>query len=539
MKIQRISDRYSVQMMEDTIYLEYSHWDDYGFCTTFIAYYKNVEIGVVKIGCKSLTSKVVRKMSSNNFSSYSVKELFPLNEEIDYLHEDFFSLGQDIDYYKKVNNLFENDNNIFFDALNDLAFNFQLFKELYNQREICLMSSLMRNLHYSNVEQFSRIIKGEAELTDYSFSFKYLEESIDIEVTPNSLPPSNIHVIIGRNGVGKTWLLHNMVIGLLENSDFNTDLNKSEKYSISADFKIDCPKNSFAGIIGLSFSVFDDAFSIDIKKEDIGFSKQTDDDFKKKYKYIGLVEKNQKNGKVKTKSVDELSNEFIETLSEIKKSKHKINIYIETCNYLNSDPMFSDNGFIKLLEEYFFNSKSNKDLKIGNVKSIEEIKKYFRKLSSGHMIIILSLTLLAESIFEKTIVLIDEPETHLHPPLLSTYIRALSHLLIKKNAVAIIATHSPIVLQEVPQKCVNKIERFGRTMHFKKIATKTFATSTDTLTREVFGLEIIKTGFYQLIEKELGRNFNESYRKFEGDLGFLGEILMQSLLKKRDSDEEN
>ena len=154
------------------------------------------------------------------------------------------------------------------------------------------------------------------------------------------------------------------------------------------------------------------------------------------------------------------------------------------------------------------------------------------------MIIILSLTLLAESIYEKTIVLIDEPETHLHPPLLSTYIRALSFLLLKKNAVAIIATHSPIVLQEVPSSCVNKISRTGEDMQFDKISIESFATNTDSLIREVFGLEVIKTGFYQLIKQELADSFDESLDKFEGQVGFLGKVLMQSLLTKKDDNHE-
>lgn len=60
----------------------------------------------------------------------------------------------------------------------------------------------------------------------------------------------------------------------------------------------------------------------------------------------------------------------------------------------------------------------------------------------------------------KTLVLIDEPESHLHPPLLSAFIRALSDLLLDRNGLSIIATHSPVVLQEVPKRCVWKINRF-------------------------------------------------------------------------------
>ncbi|WP_310832322.1 AAA family ATPase [Paenibacillus pedocola] len=521
----------------DVIYLMYDPWDDYGYCTTFTAYYHNEDIediGVVKIGCKALASRGIRGSSVNNFTSYSIKNLIPLGIQFNSLNElgeNFFSLGQDLSYYKNVNALFPDENTDYYNNLNDLAYNFKLFNELYENGEPCVVNSLLRNLHISVVEQYHRVSKGYSELTDYSFSFKYLnEEKINIDVVRKSLPPSNIHVLIGRNGVGKTWLLRNMIINLLDNSSIFVELEQSKKYKISKDFYIDCKKNSFAGIIGLSFSVFDDALSIDIKNEK-ELPREKVEDFRKKYKYIGLIDK-QENGEIRIKSVEDLWKEFLNSLKNIKKNKNKIDTYLETCENLNTDPMFSDNKFIEVLRRYFSKDKFSKSSSNASKKD-KLVKRYFEKLSSGHMIIILSLTLLSDSIFEKTIVLIDEPETHLHPPLLSTYIRTLSYLLIKKNAVGIIATHSPIVLQEVPKKCVTKIERNDKHMQFTEVKTETFATSVDTLTREVFGLEVIKTGFYQLIEQELGRNFEESYSNFDENVGFLGQILMQSLLNKK------
>ncbi|MEK5757114.1 AAA family ATPase, partial [Acinetobacter variabilis] len=76
--------------------------------------------------------------------------------------------------------------------------------------------------------------------------------------------------------------------------------------------------------------------------------------------------------------------------------------------------------------------------------------KLFGQLSSGHKIVLLILTRLVETVDEATLVLIDEPESHLHPPLLSAFMSALTELLEDRNGVAIIATHSPVVVQEVP-----------------------------------------------------------------------------------------
>ena len=62
---------------------------------------------------------------------------------------------------------------------------------------------------------------------------------------------------------------------------------------------------------------------------------------------------------------------------------------------------------------------------------------------------------------EKFLVLIDEPECHLHPPLLASFIQCLSYLLRERNAIAIIATHSPVVLQEVAKQSATQRIRKG------------------------------------------------------------------------------
>ena len=53
-------------------------------------------------------------------------------------------------------------------------------------------------------------------------------------------------------------------------------------------------------------------------------------------------------------------------------------------------------------------------------------RRIFRKLSSGHKIVLLTITKLVEKVEEKTLILVDEPEAHLHPPVLSAFVRALS-----------------------------------------------------------------------------------------------------------------
>ena len=152
----------------------------------------------------------------------------------------------------------------------------------------------------------------------------------------------------------------------------------------------------------------------------------------------------------------------------------------------------------------------------------KKVLKLFERLSSGHAIVLLTLTKLVETIEEKTLVLLDEPEGHLHPPLLSAFIRALSDLLIDKNAVAIIATHSPVIVQEVPKNCVWKLSRFGLNAKAERFEIEIFGENIGTLTREIFGLEVAESGFHRLLKKEVdkGLNFYEIIEKYDNQLGF-------------------
>lgn len=157
-------------------------------------------------------------------------------------------------------------------------------------------------------------------------------------------------------------------------------------------------------------------------------------------------------------------------------------------------------------------------------------------MSSGHAIVLLTITRLVDKVQEKTLVLMDEPETHLHPPLLSAFVRALSDLLYDKNGVAIIATHSPVVLQEIPRSCVWKIYRVGKDVSCERPTIETFAENVGTLTSEVFSLEVARSGFHALLEASVqeGCSLESIVRKYEGQLGFEGRAILVALITERD-----
>ncbi len=191
---------------------------------------------------------------------------------------------------------------------------------------------------------------------------------------------------------------------------------------------------------------------------------------------------------------------------------------------LEADPIFRAAEVASLADE----GLDDDDLKI-------MAKKLFGGLSSGHKIVLLTITKLVENVEERTLVLLDEPEAHLHPPLLSAFVRALSDLLSNRNGVAIIATHSPVVLQEVPSTCAWKVRRSGKSVEAERPDIETFGENVGVLTREVFGLEVTDSGFHQLL-REAARdeqNFQAVLEKFNSELGGEARALVRALIANR------
>ena len=165
-----------------------------------------------------------------------------------------------------------------------------------------------------------------------------------------------------------------------------------------------------------------------------------------------------------------------------------------------------------------------------------EAQALFESLSSGHKIVLLAMTHLADRVAERTLVLIDEPETHLHPPLLSAFIRAVSDLLIDRNGVAIIATHSPVVLQETPRTCVWKLRRSGSLLTADQPEIETFGENVGILTREAFGLEVTRSGFHRDIQKAVddGLSYEQVLEQFDRQLGSEARGIARALIAARD-----
>jgi hypothetical protein len=99
-----------------------------------------------------------------------------------------------------------------------------------------------------------------------------------------------------------------------------------------------------------------------------------------------------------------------------------------------------------------------------------------------------------------------------------------------RNGVAIVATHSPVVLQEVPNECVWILSRSGHSARADRPESETFGENVGVLTREVFGLEVVQTGFHRMIAEAIEtQTYDQVVNLFGNRLGGEARALARAL----------
>lgn len=496
-----------------TAYLDANDWDDFGFKSTFylVVYDNNGkqhDIGGVKVGYAGQESGWTQEK---------------LPKEFTVLDKVFFSLGQSDEYYQNLYSLDEELRGCILNSLNDVVHDHTAYDLAINEK--VMKESLLRDVSIASIKgQFKRLLDGGKLRTEFDFSYSLPQGKrtagldLDFYVDPESNPPSNIHVLIGRNGVGKTHLLHKMVKALVDN---DTTQEGDGYFSVVTGRKESTEREDlqemFAGVVSVAFSAFDPFEPIPERQDKTeGLN----------YAYVGLKqESTTEDGEHIPMSRPMLNKEFSHCLNNIRRFGYQ-NRLVEAVRDLETDSLFKDIALADVV------LSSTNDLE-------EKTKKIFAKLSSGHAIVLLTIAKLVEKTEEKTLVLLDEPESHLHPPLLSAFIRTLSELLSHRNAVAIIATHSPVVLQEVPKSCVWKLRRSGLSAVAERPETETFGENVGVLTREAFGLEVTDSGFHQMLKKEAesADTYKQALRSFSGQLGAEARGVLRGLFLDKEADE--
>lgn len=375
-----------------------------------------------------------------------------------------------------------------------------------------------------------RSIDDKIDKIEYEFNEDIVSKGkLIFHKRKKSYLPMNVYGIVGGNGSGKSYKLEEII-----------------KRHVNND-------NNFSQIIHFSLSPFDNEIEVNnIKLTD----KYLDEEGNILYEKVGFV--SVKNPLIETVidklaslELEEIKSSFVEKYrnnegrqllddkNQLLKNKiHEINIGDSFRWYIQSlilDLIASEEK-LELWEKalcYFSFEPWAQDIRAAFCDRTIELSDFEKisKLSSGQATILLYLTKLVFCANQGSLVIFDEPETFMHPPMIKSFIRAVSEIVNKVGAFCLVATHSPVVIQEIPHCNVYKLDS---NHNISSIIYKTYGQNLDALYKNIYGVELQNTGYNSLlIERVKDPERKKNPLLFKTDIPYLGdEAYLKYLLLK-------
>lgn len=444
------------------------NWDDFGFKTYFDTYYINEKKEMIELGGLRILDRE---------SNYTI-----LKNEFTKLEDKYCSLGASMDYYEKLSNLGKSVYEDILFNLNDSAYYDDIKENFYNLKGFKV--SLLRDVSSRNTLENAKFMLNQTKLvSNYNFLYKKQLDGanephiVNFNFEENCLP-FRVISIIGKNGTGKTSLLSNLAVDLTE------PYNKTKE-------KFNNNMPNFGKLITISYSVFG------------GFQK------KKKevqdqitYQNFGVLdEDNVFSQELMTKNLSS----SITRIIEFKRTK----------------------SWLSILQE--FNSVEFVDF-INNEIVEKQNFKILSRLSSGQRMIFEVITNIIGNIRTNTLIIFDEPENHLHPNAIALLLKALYTVLDKFESYAIIATHSPQVIQQIPSKSVIVFERQNNFPIVRELHVESFGENLTTITNEIFETMNVFDNYKNVLKKLTEKmSYGEVNEIFDNRLSLNAKIFLKSL----------
>jgi len=445
-------------------------WDDYGWTTSFeLNIYRSKKqrsvIGPVKILDKQSKMTVL-------------DQTFPR------LDDRYCSLGQTIEYYKRLRTEFPIAYLDILNRLNDCAYDEAIRAQFETEKGF--QSSLLRSTEAELALNQARTMVDEIAVVDqYQFEFstrigKALEDHrVDFAFNQQVDLPNRFFCLIGKNGTGKTQYISALANKL-------TDEQKPGAFNGE--------RPGFTRVIAASFSYFD-KFKFPEHK-DIS------------YHFIGV-----KNAKGLYPE-DTMANLVWEAFTKIADDKAKKALWLESIQNA-------------LETEYL-------DFELTELVSIETKEDFVARtediFSSGQKIIFQFLTRFLSVIDYKSLLIFDEPETHLHPNITGRLLRAIHTILERWRSFCILSTHSPIIVQEIPSQYIRIFDRHQNMPSVRKPLIECFGENLSNISNSIFEAdqekEIYKAEFERLATIY---SLEEIEAFFDGKLSINAQLFLQTL----------
>ncbi|MEA5115399.1 MAG: AAA family ATPase [Geobacteraceae bacterium] len=350
--------------------------------------------------------------------------------QFDMLDETYCSLSTNIDFYKGLKSIGYDFAIAFMTAIRDAAFFPKIWKAF--QEDPCFQTSLLRNSSSAieirdtlpslfgrerkKVRQFTYSVQLPGAENEHNISFNFKKSDV----------PFRINLLVGPNGSGKTQLLSKLAIALSGVTQEET----SAQWDAAREKRLGSgrvsPIPSFYQVIAISFNAFD-KFEIPVVEKDgeTNAPPGSNNENTIRYTYCGI---RNENGTLCSEK--DLAERIAESISKLTEDK------------------------LETLTDLWHKATGQSNIPLHNDNAIK-----YEYLSSGQKIVLNIITHLLVHLLPNSLVLIDEPETHLHPSLMTMLVNELGDLLKTYRSYAIVATHSPLIAQQIPSEYIKVINR--------------------------------------------------------------------------------
>lgn len=507
--------------------LEEDNWNDFGYRTL---YHIHATSNLTQKGNEYMGSIQIMKIGQTDNDYNLLRKCLGPNLLFSALPEGFYSISFSVGLFRDLERLLDVEQRKEFKKTLRLITNTS--DEWYSKvmHTNCFKTSLMRN---ASMDAYALRIGDEIMKSDLR-SYDLREQSM-IFTLPNSNPielnftgpatmanddgllPSRLAVFIGDNGVGKSTILYRLVKILYAGVD------EREKILAESLGKVEPKDVGFSKLIMVSYSALDNFTLPGSSNSEVLSILQGFDNGFGRFTFCGLrnvrseYEKfidheNEKDGDWLHKAIDtdHLDNVDIKNISVLADD------YATNISTIIQHENYTDN-WNKLMNIFQRQSPIFENFKVAVhiMLSQERMKTQFIKQSTGIKFILHSLSTLVCKIEQNSILLFDEPENHLQPPLLSLLLRALRIMAEKYKSLILVATHSPVILQETFSDNVTIVSRAGDRYSFRHPKIETYGENIGVITNEVFGLNCSITGYYNAADMLWDRYGDEIANKRE------------------------
>jgi predicted ATPase len=467
---------------EPSAVLEWSEWDDYNVRTQFTLYLAIPDGNFRRIG----KVKILAKEYPDSAGPARTIDVIPTEFEALNASE-FCSLGQTTDYYEMLGEYRNTLGQEVLSGLNDICFSDE---EPWWEEERKFKSSLLRyqNAYTARREAKARYegrnFEGDMENEihyDISSAYDVVNGgTLSVGFNGHLEVPGRLNVIVGKNGSGKTSLLAGLAYYLTRSHG-------------------DDGRPEFSSVIVATYNQFDHAY-IDTQGDgpDIHFvgEKPISESKRQDLKELCGLLKNRRQEERADESgrMNEVDSEILELIEGNEKALEKV-LGRGIANEAEGDRLqrlTNDERWERFLRRAFDDERIIEEV-------LERPSSAMESMSAGQRMLLDLYSEVFEKIDSKALIIIDEVENHLHPSLISRFVKSFNELLSQRKAFGIISTHSPVVVQETPTRFVRILERDEMSTYSRKPNFETFGESIDTIVERIFDTDFRSSNWKKVL----------------------------------------